>query len=196
MKLITDSLLNNVSGQAKENPRLRMNYNFHESMDAPIHRMLNALEPDTYLPPHRHKNPDKEEIYIVLRGSLLAILFDEEGNVTIKGRSKNLLLSASGQNIYPEEIEDKLNNLPYVAESIIVQQNEKLVGLVYPDFDDAFAHGLKNEDIEQIMEENRVALNDMLPAYSQISKMKIYPEEFEKTPKKSIKRYLYQEAKG
>ena len=62
MKLITDSLLNNVSGQAKENPRLRMNYNFHESMDAPIHRMLNALEPDTYLPPHRHKNPDKEEI--------------------------------------------------------------------------------------------------------------------------------------
>ena len=99
-------------------------------------------------------------------------------------------------NIYPEEIEDKLNNLPYVAESIIVQQNEKLVGLVYPDFDDAFAHGLKNEDIEQIMEENRVALNDTLPAYSQISKMKIYPEEFEKTPKKSIKRYLYQEAKG
>ncbi len=108
-------------------------------------------------------------------------LMDAEGNVTIKGRSKNLLLSASGQNIYPEEIEDKLNNLPYVAESIIVQQNEKLVGLVYPDFDDAFAHGLKNEDIEQIMEENRVALNDTLPAYSQISKMKIYPEEFEKT---------------
>ena len=65
-----------------------------------------------------------------------------------------------------------MNNLPYVAESIIVQQNEKLVGLVYPDFDDAFAHGLKNEDIEQIMEENRVALNDTLPAYSQISKMK------------------------
>ena len=123
-------------------------------------------------------------------------LMDEEGNVTIKGRSKNLLLSSSGQNIYPEEIEDKLNNLPYVAESIIVQQNEKLVGLVYPDFDDAFAHGLKTEDIEQVMEENRVTLNTMLPAYSQISKMKIYPEEFEKTPKKSIKRYLYQEAKG
>ena len=73
-------------------------------------------------------------------------LMDAEGNITIKGRSKNLLLSASGQNIYPEEIEDKLNNLPYVSESIIVQQNEKLVGLVYPDFDEAFAHGLKNED--------------------------------------------------
>lgn len=123
-------------------------------------------------------------------------LIDAEGNVTIKGRSKNMLLGPSGQNIYPEEIEDKLNNLPYVSESIIVQQNEKLVGLVYPDFDDAFAHGLKNEDIERVMEENRVALNAMLPAYSQIAKMKIYPEEFEKTPKKSIKRFLYQEAKG
>ena len=123
-------------------------------------------------------------------------LEDAEGNITIKGRSKNMLLSASGQNIYPEEIENKLNNLPYVAESIIVQQNDKLVGLVYPDFDEAFAHGLKNEDMERVMEENRVTLNEMLPAYSQISKMKIYPEEFEKTPKKSIKRFLYQEAKG
>ena len=123
-------------------------------------------------------------------------LMDAEGNVTIKGRSKNMLLGASGQNIYPEEIEDKLNNLPYVAESIIVQQNEKLVGLVYPDFDDAFAHGLTTTDIERVMEENRVALNAELPAYSQILKMKIYPEEFEKTPKRSIKRFLYQEAKG
>lgn len=121
---------------------------------------------------------------------------DKEGNVTIKGRSKNMLLGPSGQNIYPEEIEDKLNNMPYVSESIVVQQNEKLVGLVYPDFDDAFAHGLKNEDLEKVMEENRVALNQMLPAYSQLAKMKIYPEEFEKTPKKSIKRFLYQEAKG
>lgn len=113
-------------------------------------------------------------------------LMDAEGNVTIKGRSKNMLLGPSGQNIYPEEIEDKLNNLPYVAESIIVQQNEKLVGLVYPDFDDAFAHGLTNDDIERVMEENRVALNAELPAYSQISKMKIYPEEFEKTPKNPL----------
>jgi len=109
-------------------------------------------------------------------------VIDAEGNITIKGRSKNMLLSASGQNIYPEEIEDLLNNLPYVSESLIVSQNDKLVGLVYPDFDDAFAHGLTNEDIEKVMEENRVELNSMLPAYSQISKMKIYPEEFEKTP--------------
>ena len=123
-------------------------------------------------------------------------IIDEEGNITIKGRSKNMLLGASGQNIYPEEIEDKLNNMPYVAESIVVQQNEKLVGLIYPDFDDAFAHGLTNEDIERTMEENRVALNGELPAYSQIAKIKIYPEEFERTPKKSIKRFLYQEAKG
>lgn len=123
-------------------------------------------------------------------------LMDAENNITIKGRSKNMLLSANGQNIYPEEIEDKLNNLPYVAESIIVQQNEKLVGLVYPDFDDAFAHDLDNNDIERMMEENRITLNALLPSYCQIAKMKIYPEEFQKTPKHSIKRFLYQEAKG
>lgn len=84
MKLINEELLDTVTGQAKESPRLRMNYNFHESMDASIHRMLNALEPGTYLPPHRHQNPDKEEVYLILRGSLLTILFDEEGNVTKK----------------------------------------------------------------------------------------------------------------
>ena len=123
-------------------------------------------------------------------------LIDAEGNVFIKGRSKNMLLGSSGQNIYPEEIEDKLNNLPYVAESLVVQQNERLVGLVYPDFNDMFANGLKPEDAERIMEENRTILNEMLPKYCQLSKMKVYPEEFEKTPKKSIKRFLYQEAKG
>jgi long-chain acyl-CoA synthetase len=123
-------------------------------------------------------------------------LMDAEGNLYIKGRSKNMLLGASGQNIYPEEIEDKLNTMPYVAESIVVQQNEKLVGLVYPDFDDAFSNGLNNDDLESIMEENRIELNKTLPIYSQIKKMKIYPEEFEKTPKKSIKRFLYMEAKG
>lgn len=123
-------------------------------------------------------------------------LIDEEGNVTIKGRSKNMLLGPSGQNIYPEEIEDKLNAMSYVAESLVVQQGDKLVGLVYPDFDEAFANGLKTSDLERVMEENRQVLNQMLPGYSQISKMKVYPEEFEKTPKKSIKRFLYQEAKG
>lgn len=124
-------------------------------------------------------------------------IMDEEGNVTIKGRSKNLLLGPSGQNIYPEEIEDQLNNLPYVAESIVIQQEDhKLMALIYPDFEVAYAQGLKDEDIEKAMEDNRVALNQNLPAYSQITRVKIYPEEFEKTPKKSIKRFLYQEAKG
>ncbi len=123
-------------------------------------------------------------------------IIDAEGNLFIKGRSKNMLLGASGQNIYPEEIEDKLNNMPYVSESLVVQQGDKLVGLVYPDFDDAFANGLTNDDVETRMEENRVALNSELPAYSRLAKMKIYPEEFAKTPKKSIKRFMYQEAKG
>ena len=102
-----------------------------------------------------------------------------------------MLLGACGQNIFPEDIEDKLNNLPYVAESIIVQQNEKLVGLVYPDFDDAFANGLQQTDVERMMEANRNELNQQLPAYCQISNVKIHFEEFEKTAKKSIKRFLY-----
>ena len=123
-------------------------------------------------------------------------IMDEEGNVTIKGRSKNLLLGPSGQNIYPEEIEDQLNNLPYVAESIVIQQEDhKLMALIYPDFEVAYAQGLKDEDIEKAMEDHRVALNQNLPAYSQITRVKIYPEEFEKTPKKSIKRFLYQDVK-
>ncbi|MFA6872718.1 MAG: AMP-binding protein [Bacteroidaceae bacterium] len=121
---------------------------------------------------------------------------DKEGNVTIKGRSKNLLLTSSGQNIYPEEIESKLNNMPYVGESLIVLQNERLVALIYPEFDEAYANGLLQQDIELIMEQNRVTLNDSLPKFSQIAKVKIYPEEFEKTAKRSIKRFLYQEAKG
>ncbi|MDO4779888.1 MAG: AMP-binding protein [Bacteroides sp.] len=119
-------------------------------------------------------------------------LIDEEGNITIKGRSKNMLLGPSGQNIYPEEIEDKLNNLPYVAESIVIQKEDKLVALIYPDFDEALANGVQDEELAGIMEENRVSLNAMIPAYSQIASVKIYHEEFEKTPKKSIKRFMYQ----
>lgn len=123
-------------------------------------------------------------------------VMDEYGNITIKGRSKNMLLGPSGQNIYPEEIEDKLNNLPFVCESIVIQQEDhKLAALIYPDFDEAYAHGMSSSDIEKAMEENRVALNAELPAYSQIARVKIYPEEFEKTPKKSIKRFLYQDVK-
>ena len=121
---------------------------------------------------------------------------DAEGYVTVRGRSKNMLLTSSGQNIYPEEIESKLNNMPYVSESLIVLQKEKLVALIYPDFDDAFANGLQQTDVERMMEANRNELNQQLPAYCQISKIKIHFEEFEKTAKKSIKRFMYQEAKG
>lgn len=121
---------------------------------------------------------------------------DEDGYVTVRGRSKNMLLTSSGQNIYPEEIESKLNNMPYVSESLIVLQHDKLVALIYPDFDDAFAHGLQQTDVEKMMEANRIELNQQLPGYSQISKTKIHFEEFEKTAKKSIKRFMYQEAKG
>ena len=123
-------------------------------------------------------------------------VMDAEGNITIKGRSKNMILGSSGQNIYPEEIEDKLNNMPFVSESIIIQQADgKLAALIYPDFDDAFAHGLDDKAVENAMEENRVNLNAELPAYEQIARIKIYHEEFEKTPKKSIKRFLYQEVR-
>lgn len=120
---------------------------------------------------------------------------DENGNVFIKGRCKNLLLTSSGQNIYLEEIESKLNNMPYVSESLIILQQDKLVGLIYPDSDDAFAHGLNQSDLVRVMEENRLELNKQLPAFSQIARFKLYPEEFEKTAKKSIKRFLYQDIK-
>lgn len=120
---------------------------------------------------------------------------DKEGNIYIKGRCKNLLLTPSGQNIYPEEIESRLNNMPYVSESLVILQQDKLVALIYPDSDDAFAHGLNQSALEQVMEENRQELNKLLPAFSQITRFKLYPEEFEKTAKKSIKRFLYQDIK-
>ena len=116
---------------------------------------------------------------------------DEYGNVFINGRSKNMLLSANGQNIYPEEIEDKLNSMTLVVESIVVQRDTKLVALVHPDLDEARSLGFTKEDLQGIMEQNRNGLNQSLPAYEKISEIEIYEEEFAKTPKKSIKRYLY-----
>ena len=116
---------------------------------------------------------------------------DEEGNVFINGRSKNMLLSANGQNIYPEEIEDKLNSMTLVMESIVVQRESRLVALVHPDLDEAKSLGFTREDLEGIMEQNRNGLNQALPAYEKISEIEIYEQEFAKTPKKSIKRYLY-----
>ena len=121
-------------------------------------------------------------------------LMDANGNVFIKGRSKNMLLSSNGQNIYPEEIEDKLNSMTLVTESVGIQKGDKLIGLVFPDFDEARTLGFTNEDLEKVMEQNRIELNNVLPAYSKLSAIKLHEEEFAKTPKKSIKRYLYQDA--
>ncbi len=118
-------------------------------------------------------------------------IMDEQGNIFIKGRSKNMLLGSNGQNIYPEEIEDLLNNLPLVNESIVIQKGQKLYGLVYPDYEEAHKLGMQDSDMESVMEQNRTDLNGMLPAYAQLSGIKIFHEEFEKTPKKSIKRFLY-----
>lgn len=121
-------------------------------------------------------------------------VMDAEGNIYIRGRIKNMLLGASGQNIYPEEIEDKLNTLPYVSECIVIQKNEKLYALIYPDYEEAEKNGLDENGLNEAMEQNRKELNTMVAAYEQISGFKLYKEEFEKTPKRSIKRFLYENA--
>ena len=117
---------------------------------------------------------------------------DETGHIFIRGRIKNMLLGANGQNIYPEEIEDKLNSMPLVNESIILQKGDKLIGLVHPDMEEVNSLGFSQEEIESIMEQNRVELNNTLPPFCKLSSIQIYDKEFAKTPKKSIKRYLYQ----
>ena len=119
-------------------------------------------------------------------------VMDADGNVFIKGRSKNMLLGPSGQNIYPEEIEDQLNSLPYVSESLVVHRDGKLVALIVPDYDTAFKEEKTVQDVAAQMEANRVELNKNLAAYCQIASVQIQSEEFEKTPKKSIKRFMYQ----
>ena len=121
-------------------------------------------------------------------------IIDEDGYIYIKGRSKNMLLGASGQNIYPEEIEDKLNTLPYVSECVVIQKGEKLYGLVFPDFDEAEKAGLDEAGLRAAMEQNRKDLNVMVASYEQLSGIRIMQEEFEKTPKRSIKRFLYENA--
>jgi long-chain acyl-CoA synthetase len=115
---------------------------------------------------------------------------DADGNVFIRGRIKNMLLGSNGQNIYPEEIEDKLSSMPMVSECIVIQQGEKLVALVHPDQDDIVK--FTREEMEAVMEQNKLELNSQLPNYCHLSAIKLHEEEFAKTPKKSIKRYLYQ----
>ena len=116
---------------------------------------------------------------------------DKDNRIYIRGRSKTMILGPSGQNIYPEEIESKLNNLPFVMESIIIEKNGKLVGLVYPDYDTVDSTGIAHQDLPIIMEQNRVELNKLLAPYEAVTSLQLYPTEFEKTPKRSIKRYLY-----
>ena len=121
-------------------------------------------------------------------------VLDKDGYLYIKGRSKNMILSASGQNIYPEEIEDRLSNMPYVNEAIVIDSGGKLVALIYPDYELAYSEKLTDQDLEDILDKEKDDINKQLPNYSQISQIKLYPEEFEKTPKKSIKRFLYEKA--
>lgn len=119
-------------------------------------------------------------------------IIDEDNFIFLRGRDKNMILGPSGQNIYPEEIEQVLNNLPYVGESIVISENGELVALIYPDYDLATKAGLDNDAINSIMADNIIALNKEIPAYSRVKRHTLMSEEFEKTPKRSIKRYLYQ----
>ncbi|MGL4779703.1 MAG: AMP-binding protein [Bacteroidales bacterium] len=141
-----------------------------------------------------YKNPEATAAIMkdgwLLTGDMGKI--DTEGNIFIRGRSKSMILGASGQNIYPEEIEAKLNNMPCVMESLVIDRNGKLVALVYPDYDGLDGVDNTQEVLPAIMDENRKNLNKIVAPYEQISAIELYPNEFEKTPKKSIKRYLYQ----
>lgn len=141
-----------------------------------------------------YKNPEATAAVMddgwMRTGDLCTI--DEDGFVFIRGRSKNMILGPSGQNIYPEEIEQLLNNMPYVCESLIVDENHRLTALIYPDIENGTKQGMTAQDLEKLMKENVANLNKDLPSYSKIANVKIMHEEFEKTPKRSIKRYLYQ----
>ena len=120
-------------------------------------------------------------------------VIDAEGNIYIRGRCKNMLLGSNGQNIYPEEIEDKLNSMLYVTESIVIQKGEKLYALIYPDWDQLTKDGLTHKEIRTQMDANISELNQRINKYEQIVGYKLFKEEFEKTPKKSIKRFLYED---
>ncbi|MDP3398199.1 MAG: AMP-binding protein [Bacteroidales bacterium] len=142
-----------------------------------------------------YKNPDATDAVLQKDGWLKTGdmgVIDSDGYLYIRGRSKSMILGPSGQNIYPEEIESILNNLPYVVESLVIEDKDALTALIYPDFEQAEADGLSEAQLEKKMEELRYSANEELPNYCKIQSIKIFPEEFEKTPKRSIKRFLYQ----
>lgn len=114
-----------------------------------------------------------------------------DGTLFLRGRNKTMLLSASGQNVYPEEIEAKLNNMPFIAESLVVERDGKLIGLVYPDYPALDKMEMTSNDLNDIMEKTRKELNQLVAPYERLSKLQLVPNEFEKTPKRSIKRFLY-----
>ncbi len=119
-------------------------------------------------------------------------VIDKENFIFIKGRSKSMILGPSGQNIYPEEIEDKINNMSFVAEAVVVDKDEKLVALIYPDKDRMQKEGVDENSLKEIMEKHRKNLNAIVPAYMKVSEFRIHDNEFEKTPKRNIRRFLYQ----
>ena len=142
-----------------------------------------------------YKNPEAtSEVFTTdgwLRTGDLGTM-DANGNLFIRGRLKTMILSSNGQNIFPEELEAKLNNLPFILESLVIEYNKKLVALVYADNEALDALGLNNPaNLQTIMDENLKNLNNNVASYEKISKIQLYPTEFEKTPKRSIKRYLY-----
>ena len=141
-----------------------------------------------------YKNPEATKAVMMpdgwMRTGDLGTL-DKDGFLYIRGRSKTMILGPSGQNIYPEEIEDRLNNMLYVAESLIISQGGKLVALIYPDWEQVDKAGIQHSEIEKLMQTNIDQVNEEMPNYSKITCFKLYQEEFEKTPKRSIKRYLY-----
>lgn len=142
-----------------------------------------------------YKNPEATAAVIDQDGWLhtgdMGVI-DNDGFLYIRGRSKSMILGSSGQNIYPEEIESVINNMPYVIESLVIEEKDQLVALIYPDFELAQKEGITEEGLEKRMEEMRLSINEELPNYCKIYKVRLFPEEFEKTPKRSIKRYLYQ----
>ncbi len=144
-----------------------------------------------------YKNPEATKAVMMRDGWMRTGdlgTIDSDGFLYIRGRSKTMILGPSGQNIYPEEIEDRLNNMLYVAESLIISQGGKLVALIYPDWEQVDKAGIQHSEIEKLMQQNVDLLNAEMPSYSKVSCFKLYQEEFEKTPKRSIKRYLYQPA--
>jgi long-chain acyl-CoA synthetase len=118
-------------------------------------------------------------------------IIDKEGNIYIKGRSKSMILGPSGKNIYPEEIESLFNNKPYVTESLVISEENKMIALIFPDYDQVKKENLTDERLLAVLDQTRKEVNDVMPDYMAVSKVRIHPEEFAKTPKRSIKRFLY-----